>query len=325
VATILLWSYLESRFADIVMRTGFTLMLCLFGFAALAAAQEVEAPNGPDQEFPRVSRLPPIDAPPATSPAAVAEEIATGTATPVAPGEEFVPALAEPAEQGWFYWYEPWVKKWEGSFELGLNGAAGNTDSSSLRFGGKLKRGTDFSNQMIELLYNDQSSEGRNTARNMLLNAKVDWPLAASPWSLYIHSLGEYDEFKPFDYRLSADGGLEYAFFKTDVTKLTGRFGGSASREFGGIDDDTKPELVFGLDWERKFSDRQKASAKVAYYPNVTDFTDCRINSEASWEVVVDPTWGLSLKFSAVDRYDSTPSGAKRNDINYAALLLWSF
>ena len=79
------------------------------------------------------------------------------------------------------------------------------------------------------------------------------------------------------------------------------------------------------MEWERKLSERQKASVTIDYYPTITDFSDARINGNASWEVVIDPEWGLSFKLSAIDRYDSTPSGAKNNDVNYAALMLWSF
>jgi hypothetical protein len=164
-----------------------------------------------------------------------------------------------------------------------------------------------------------------NTARNLLARGRIEWPLADTPWSLYVHTFGEYDEFKQFDFRLSGDAGVEYAFLQTDVSKLKGSVGGSASREWGSADDDVKPELAFGLDWERKLSDRQKASLEIDYYPSIEDFNDARINSSASWEVVVDPDWGLSLKLSLIDRYDTTPAGAKHNDINYAVLLLWSF
>jgi hypothetical protein len=40
---------------------------------------------------------------------------------------------------------------------------------------------------------------------------------------------------------------------------------------------------------------------------------------------VVNPAWGLSAKLSIVDRYDSTPQSRKPNDLNYAALMMWSF
>jgi hypothetical protein len=31
------------------------------------------------------------------------------------------------------------------------------------------------------------------------------------------------------------------------------------------------------------------------------------------------------LKLSVIDRYDSTPQGARPNDLDYSTLLLWTF
>ena len=44
---------------------------------------------------------------------------------------------------------------------------------------------------------------------------------------------------------------------------------------------------------------------------------------DAGWEVLLSQAANLSLKIGVVDRYDSTPNGRERNDLNYTALLLW--
>jgi hypothetical protein len=49
------------------------------------------------------------------------------------------------------------------------------------------------------------------------------------------------------------------------------------------------------------------------------------MNSKADWEVVLDEVAHLSLKFSVIDRYDSTPNGKKPNDLDYSTVLLWAF
>jgi putative salt-induced outer membrane protein YdiY len=242
---------------------------------------------------------------------------------PVSP--EAANAVVEPADGKWYSaWWRPW-KKWEGSFELGLNGTQGNSETFNIQFGAKLKHETDFSKSTLEVDYVDQSSAGVITAKNLITEGRVEFPLADSPWSLYGHFFGEYNEFKSYDFRLTGDAGLSYAFLETDATTLKGRVGGGVTREFGGVDEDTDPEIVFGGEWAHEFSDRQKMSMNVDYYPSVNDFMDARINSKASWEVVVAPDWGLSLKLSVIDRYDSTPGvGSKHNDLNYAFLVLWS-
>ena len=52
---------------------------------------------------------------------------------------------------------------------------------------------------------------------------------------------------------------------------------------------------------------------------------DFRLNTQGSWEMAVAPDWGLSLKLSIIDRYDSTPHGAKPNDLDYSTLVIWGF
>ena len=82
-------------------------------------------------------------------------------------------------------------------------------------------------------------------------------------------------------------------------------------------------EASFSLEFSRKLSGRQKLSAKVDYYPEVRDFMNSRLTSRVEWEVVLDEATHLSLKLGVVDRYDSTPNGAKHNDLDYAVVLLW--
>ena len=55
------------------------------------------------------------------------------------------------------------------------------------------------------------------------------------------------------------------------------------------------------------------------------DVSDYRITTQIAWEIVIDEVNNLSLKISALDRYDSTPSGGTPNALDYAATLLWSF
>jgi hypothetical protein len=308
------------------MRKVLVLMFTLCFFAVGAHAQRLYPYDYDNDGSFRVARLPAIDGP--TEPRPVVGHVPE-VPEPVISGPADEELIAEPVaadEEVWQYgWWEPLTKKWEGSFELGLNGTEGNSETFNVRFGGKLKRETNFSSQVFEIVYNDQSSNGLNTARNLLADLRIEWPWADTPWSLYVHGLGEYDEFKPFDIRLAGDAGLGYMFYETELSKLKGRVGGGVSKEYGSADNDVKPEVAFGIDWERRLSDRQKMSLVVDYFPSFDDFSDARINTNASWEVVVDPDWGLSFKLSVIDRYDSTPSAAKHNDINYAALMLWSF
>jgi len=217
------------------------------------------------------------------------------------------------------------VSPWSGSLELGLDGSEGNTNTFNLQFGSQLKRETDFNTLKLQMRHNTENSGGIKTARSLLFDGRSEWPFRNNRWTYFIHSEGEYDEFKPFDLRMSGDSGFGYRFLNNDITKFTGRLGGSTSREIGGINDAFVPEMTFGLEFEREISSRQKLGISSEYYPDVTNFADYRLNTKAYWKYTLNPDWGMSLKLSAINRYDSTPSGALNSDTDYSALVLWDF
>jgi putative salt-induced outer membrane protein YdiY len=247
-----------------------------------------------------------LPAPAAAAPPAAAEAIAIPQAT-------------------WDFWSAEFWDPWDGSVELGLSGTEGNTQTFNIRFGLKARYKTAFLVRTLEITSIQKTAAGVTTANTALVDGRLEWPMPASRWNYYIHGLAEYDQFKAFDYRLSADTGLGYEFIQTERTMLVTRAGVSASRELGGPDDHTNPEIAFGGEFRHKFNPTHAISGKVDYYPNVTDFSDFRLNSQAGWEIALAPAWGLSLKLSVIDRYDSTPQGARPNDLDYSTLLIWVF
>lgn len=221
--------------------------------------------------------------------------------------------------------YTSWISPsmWQGTLEAGINGSEGNAQSFSIRTGGSLTRETDTTKSVLDITYAKTEANSVETQHNALLDARVDWKLGESPWSLFKKFGLEYDEFKAFDLRVRSAGGVGYDLLRGAAGKLTGRFGAAASRELGGVDDRWVPEANFGLDLERKISARQKLVGTIDYYPAWEDFTDFRLVADLGWEVILDESTNLSLKLGVIDRYDSTPNGLKPNDVDYSALLLW--
>jgi putative salt-induced outer membrane protein YdiY len=217
------------------------------------------------------------------------------------------------------YW-----KKWDASIEFGLLGTEGNTRTFNLRAGGKAERKTGVHLHKLEFTHIDNSKDNVKTALSTLIDGRWERKFGKSRWNYFAHSLVEFDEFKAFDVRISADSGLGFEWFKTDAARLLTRLGASGSHEIGGTNDDYIPEISSGVEWKHKLSDRQKIFAQVDYFPNVMMLADFRLNTRADWEIIVSRRWGLSLKTSVIDRYDSTPEGARPNDLNYSLLMLWS-
>lgn len=272
----------------------------------------------PPPEGAVVPTLPPAEeiAVPATDPTADPAAVPAADAAAEVP-----PGAAAPAT----VIVEPPPKLWTGNFDVGLNGSDGNSQVFNIRLGSIAIRETAYSKLTLKTNYLTTSADGVTTADRLFFDGRHEWLRPQSPWTIFVQETTEYDEFTAFDVRVMLSTGLGYQFIKNDITTLTGRFGPGVSREFGGPDDRWIPELVFGGAFERQLSTRQKLIASVDYFPDVTNFADFRVNSQGAWQISLNEADSLSLKLSVTDRYDSTPNGARPNDIDYATTLVWSY
>lgn len=248
-----------------------------------------------------------------------AEEIPPGTA-------RFDVIETEQPESAWFYpriWYPS--ETWEGGIELGMNGSEGNSRSLSVTAGANAERTIGLATFAWDLTYIKTMADSVETQHNALLNVDWDFDIADSAFSWFTKFFFEYDEFKAFDSRVALNAGSGYDFINHETAKLTGRFGAGFSREIGGTDDRVVPEATFGGNYEHQLTDRQKFALDVQYLPEWEQFSNYRIVTDAHWKILLDETTDLHLKIAAIDRYDSTPNGAKANDLTYSLLLLWNF
>jgi putative salt-induced outer membrane protein YdiY len=209
--------------------------------------------------------------------------------------------------------------------ELGLSGTEGNSQLFKVRAAGNAKYETKECIFKTELLYAFANANDERTENRLLLTSRYEWLLGDTPWSIFVRGELEYDEFKAYDVRVGLHSGVGYTFFKDDTTLFKGRVGAGASREIGGPENRIMPEGLIGLDFEHKFTGRQKIAASVDFFPDLGDIGEYRAELKACYEILIDPEWNLTFKIGALDRYDSTPEGRKANDIEYFALLVWKF
>ncbi len=304
---------------------------CLSQTIGLACAEELYPADTFWQIQREVERLPPVDLlpppdqarferfdqpllPPPDQPAAIAPAAAVEPAT--AAQEEKSTEPKKPPRP---------VKLWKGGVELGFDGSEGNSETLNFRFAIDAKRKTDLNILDLDLDYRKKTTDSRETANRLYFDGRHEWLLLDSPWTWFVHQTTEFDEFKAYDVRVSLDTGIGYQFIETDETTLLARCGSGLSREIGGPDDSFVPELALGLDFDHQLTQRQKLSVSAEYTPDLTGFSDFRLNTKAGWEVLLDEEWNLSLKLTVLDRYDSTPNGARANDLDYSITLLWSF
>jgi putative salt-induced outer membrane protein YdiY len=282
------------------------------------------------QERPAMYRLPPTHT--AVQPPAIPEPLAVPEADDVETDDaEAVADLeieAEAVEElGWSKWIVPSYWKlpegWDSSFELGTNGSTGNTETQSFQTGADLNWKNDARKLEMQVDYVQATADGIENKNYGLFSARHDWLFVDSPWSVFAKNQLEYDEFRSFGLRLVLNAGLSYTFIDNDSTTLEVRGGAGASREFESPDERWVPEALFGGNFKHQLTDRQKVSLVIDYFPAWDDFTDYRVQTNASWEMLIDEATNMSLKLGIIDRYDSTPNGLVPNDLNYSLMLLW--
>jgi hypothetical protein len=219
----------------------------------------------------------------------------------------------------------PPPKLWSGGLEFGITGAEGNSENFKVRLGGNTEYKTPDNLFKGDFIYSYATANGLENENRFIGNARHEWLFPGQAWNVFVRGSLEVDAFTAFDYRVAAHTGVGYEFWKTPGSSLKGRAGIGGSQEIGGPRDHFIPEALVGVDAEHKLSDRQKFTLVADAFPDVRDPSDYRIIARAAYELLVDPEWNLTLKLGALDRYDSTPEGRRRNDLEYFMVLLWKY
>ncbi len=212
---------------------------------------------------------------------------------------------------------------WDGTIEFGGHGTTGNTRTNRVFASVELERDTRHGTLEIDLDYVRSKANSVVNKHHTLFDIGHQWLRDADSLSWFAELGLEYDEFRPFDLRLTVNGGIQKLFVDTETTQLSWKFGAGISQEIGAVDDSVVPEAVFGMILEKQLTTRQKLEADFDYFPDWSNFTEFRLEAEASWRIVLDEQYGWSLKLSALDRYDSTPGANKPNDFTYSLVLMW--
>lgn len=275
-------------------------------------------PGGPWLAVEAFAQSPPVDLPqPPASP------ILPGMIPPVAmppepPAMLAAPVILEPDEPA-----PP--KLWQGSFQLGIDGASGNNESFNLRLGLSARRRTPINAFTLQADYFKKSNQSIETANRLFAESRFEQFILGTPWTCFAHSTFTYDNFTDYDSLVTGDVGVGRKLLDDETTLFIARLGVGVARTFGAPDNRFVPEAVFGLDYEHRISARQRLLATIDYMPDMTDFRDFRLNTNAGWEYALDQEGNLSLRLTVLDRYDSTSHGKRPNDLDYAVLLLWKF
>ena len=224
-------------------------------------------------------------------------------------------------------WVGSWFEGWEGSIAAGLNGSTGNTERFNLRAELEGTRTTEYTDTRSLLLYSYGEDDGDESENRFFGSTRTDW-LEYEPWRPFVQGSFDIDQFQDWDTRLTAYAGVGYEFIKTDTSEFLGRVGLGTNIELGAESGDVYSiEALLGVDYTEQISERQKLRLSAALLPRVDGpLGPYRVNARGTWELLVDPETNLSLRLGVEDRYQSSPGeGFKRNDLDYFAVLTWSF
>jgi putative salt-induced outer membrane protein YdiY len=227
---------------------------------------------------------------------------------------------------GYHRWMSLWVQPWQGSLELGLNGASGNTNNSNLFIGWDGRREYRGGDLAFDFDYFFQKAESAVTMDRAVALGRYEREIGETSVNWFVQGFFEYDDLRAYPARLAVTAGLSRHLIDVDRLRLTGRVGVGASKKIRATNDHWRPELQFGADYEYRLTERQKIVGLVDYFPDVSDFSTYRLNAKLAWEALLDEEWGLAMRASVMNWHDSNPGpGTKANDLFYVLSLVWGY
>ncbi|MEO1584789.1 MAG: DUF481 domain-containing protein [Planctomycetota bacterium] len=214
---------------------------------------------------------------------------------------------------------------WAGSVSIGLYGTEGNSDEFDVRAEADGERDTDEIRTTFLTTYNYSNNNNGVSENEARLEARNDWKFEDPRYFAFAEGQFDYDEFQDWDTRVSVFGGPGYVWVDTDKQRFMTRIGAGATREIGGQDNAWRAEGLLAAEYRRQLTERQLFNASAEAYPDLGDSRNWRVQSRATWEVLVDPEVNLTLQIGIENDYDTDPNGAQRSDTDYFILLSWTY
>ena len=220
------------------------------------------------------------------------------------------------------------IDLWAGTLNLGFTQTAGNTETETFTLGANAVRTTTRDKISVNYtqIYSTSNASGPNLTTANAKRGGLQYDLNLTP-KMFVFGLVdlENDQFQSLDLRFAPAGGVGYHAIKNANTSLDLSLGASLDKEFftGGIDH-TYGEVLFGEEYNHKFSKTISMHELLSLYPNVSSVGNFRMNFEIS-AVAAIKKW-MAFQISASDRYLSDPlPGRKTNDILFTTGLHFTF
>ncbi len=186
----------------------------------------------------------------------------------------------EPADEGLFA--TGFLTAWQRDFEFGLNGAKGVSDNLNIRASFVSTFEDEEERWYYEMTYlHSQADKVTSQSRAQAILNK-DWLVPDSQWFYFANGRFDWDEFKDWDYRISAFVGPGYEFINNEVWYLRTRAGVGGNQTFGDVERFTV-EALAGLETGWHITPQQFLEFKTTFYPSLSNIGQYRNITTLDW------------------------------------------
>lgn len=209
---------------------------------------------------------------------------------------------------------------WRGFFDTGLALTAGNADTSSFTNAAGATRAT--KRDTIKLYFTSVFAKADlglqdgsvATANAIRGGSRYELNVSDKMFTFGFVDL-EFDEFQDLDLRNVLGGGLGYHLIKNDRMTFDLFGGASYNQEFFQNDITRRSaEIVSGQEFAFRLNDRTSLTERVAFYPNMSNTGEYRLQFDTSLTTDIFKWLGWNLTVS--DRFLSNPvPGRQQNDV----------
>lgn len=215
-------------------------------------------------------------------------------------------------------------KVWSGKFGLGVADTTGNSEARNINTIFEATRKSPSDKLFLDAQYNRTVSAGIKSADLVRGGMRLD--VNTSPSNFYfLFGRMEIDKIQLLDLRSTVGVGLGHTFYDHAKGHLDLGWGFTYVRDtFESAPTNSDITFLTSFNWNRKTGNSSGFSERLLYYPNVSEFSDFRIESDTKFDYALSSN--LSLVLGVVDRFDNRPlDGKKKNDLTVTTSITKKF
>jgi uncharacterized protein DUF481 len=210
-------------------------------------------------------------------------------------------------------------------FTLGISGKESNSSNLDIYTAFDADYEDNYKRWDVGFRSNYSSDDRDSTDNDFRVFVNRDWLNPDSPWRYFAKAQYDWDQFKSWDYRVTAIAGPGYRLIKNDRLELIGRTGLSLKKEYGSDDDDLEAELMVGFNSDWKLAKLQTIKFGTEFFSPFEDFGEIRNLSHLDWIYkLTEDDRAISLKLTLDYEYDwNVDPGDKHDEFIYRTSLVW--